>query len=53
MYAEYAEGEVKLNQDELIDYKWVILKEAKNYDLIENIYEQIQKVDDFFNKKAF
>jgi len=53
LYAEYAEGEVKLNQDELIDYKWVILKEAKNYDLIENIYEQIQKVDDFFNKKAF
>lgn len=48
--AEYAGGEVKLSEDELVDHAWVDLNEAKNYDLIENIYEQIQKVDSFFNK---
>ncbi|MBW3015896.1 NUDIX domain-containing protein [Candidatus Woesearchaeota archaeon] len=45
LFAEHAEGEVILHQeDELNDYAWVTLEEAKNYDLIENIYEQIEKV---------
>ncbi len=43
--AEHAEGEVKLKEDELTEHKWVTLEEAKNYDLIANIYEQIEKVD--------
>ena len=34
--------------DELVDYAWVTLEEIKNYDLIENIYEQIEKVDNIF-----
>ncbi len=42
---EHASGEVKLAKDELVDYAWVTLAEAKKYDLIENIYEQIEKVD--------
>jgi len=46
--ADYAEGNVILDQDELVDYAWVTLKEAKDYDLIENIYEQIEKVDSAF-----
>lgn len=53
LYAEHDEGDVKLNQDELVDHKWVTMEEAKDYDLIENIYEQMQKVDNIFNKKAF
>ena len=43
--AEHHEGEVKLKEDELTEHKWVTLEEAKNYDLIPNIYEQIEKVD--------
>lgn len=43
--AEHDSGEVKLEEKELTEYAWVTLEEAKNYDLIENIYEQIEKVD--------
>ena len=45
LWAEHDSGEVKLDEEELVDYAWVTLEEAKNYDLIENIYEQIEKVD--------
>lgn len=45
MHGEYDEGKVKLQEDELTDHAWVTLKEAKNYDLIENIWEQIEKVE--------
>lgn len=44
LHAEHKEGEVKLN-DELVEHKWVTLEEAKNFDLIPNIYEQIEKVE--------
>jgi 8-oxo-dGTP pyrophosphatase MutT (NUDIX family) len=43
--AEHDSGEVKLQEEELTEHAWVTLEEAKNYDLIENIYEQIEKVD--------
>lgn len=45
LFADHHSNEVKLNQDELVEYAWVTLEQAKNYDLIENIYEQIEKVD--------
>jgi len=45
MHAEHDGGEVVLADDELTDHAWVTLEEAKNYDLIENIFEQIEKVD--------
>lgn len=46
MHAEYSSGDVKMMQpDELSDYAWVTLEEAKGYDLIENIYEQLEKVE--------
>jgi 8-oxo-dGTP diphosphatase len=45
LLARYKSGEVTLANDELSDYAWVSLEEAKNYDLIENIWEQIEKVD--------
>ncbi|MGV8162179.1 MAG: NUDIX domain-containing protein [Candidatus Nanoarchaeia archaeon] len=44
LYAEYDSGEIVLQDDELIDYTYVTLDEAKHYDLIENIYEQLEKV---------
>jgi len=43
MSADHLSGDVILN-DELVDHAWVTLEEAKGYDLIENIYEQIEKV---------
>lgn len=43
--AEYADGEVRIDGKELVDYAWVDLVEAKKFDLIENIYEQIERVD--------
>jgi 8-oxo-dGTP diphosphatase len=45
MLAEHESGDVVLNEDELVDHAWVTLDEAKQYDLIENIYEQMEKVD--------
>ncbi len=37
-------GEVALN-DENIDYKWVSLEEAKNYELIPGIWGELEMVD--------
>lgn len=50
LYADYADGEVKLAADELSAHVWVTLEEAKKYDLIENIYEQLEKVDEMYSK---
>ncbi|MBN1792247.1 NUDIX domain-containing protein [Candidatus Woesearchaeota archaeon] len=50
LFAEHASGDVKmLCPDELVDYAWVSLEEAKGYDLIENIWEQMEKVEKQFN----
>jgi NADH pyrophosphatase NudC (nudix superfamily) len=51
LYADYAGGEVQLAEDELSEHAWVTLEEAKKYDLIENIYEQLVKVDEIHSKK--
>ena len=50
LFADYDSGEVKLSEDELVEYSWVDLDEAKNYDLIDNIYEQIEKADKLYKK---
>jgi 8-oxo-dGTP diphosphatase len=44
LWAEYIGGEVRLC-NALTDYKWVTLEEAKNYDLIEGIYEELEILD--------
>ena len=31
----------------LSEYKWIDIVEAKNYELIEGIYEELQILDDF------
>ena len=45
LHADYESGTIKLNEDELVDHAWVTIQEAKEYDLIENILEQIEKTD--------
>ena len=43
-FADYKNGNVKLCKD-LTDHSWVNLEEAKNYDLIEGIYEELEMLD--------
>lgn len=42
-WANYKSGDVKLCKD-LIDHAWVTAEEAKNYDLIEGIREELEEV---------
>jgi 8-oxo-dGTP pyrophosphatase MutT (NUDIX family) len=44
LFADHHDGEVKLCPD-LTDHAWVTLEEAKNYDLIEGIYEELEMLD--------
>ena len=44
LWAESTEGDVRLC-DALTEYKWVSLEEAKGYDLIEGIYEELEILD--------
>ena len=43
-YGDWQSSDVQLNE-ESVDYKWVTYEEAKNYDLIEGILEEIEMVD--------
>jgi 8-oxo-dGTP diphosphatase len=43
-YCDWKSGDVKLNEEN-VDYKWVSFEEAKNYDLIEGILEEIEMVN--------
>lgn len=44
-FAHYDEGEVSLQDQSHTDYTWVTVEEAKGYDLIPGIYEEIEMVD--------
>lgn len=46
LFADYHNGEVKLCPS-LTEYAWVTLEEAKNYDLIEGIYEELEMLDKY------
>ena len=50
-YCPYKSGEVKLDGKELVDYKWVTYEEAKNYDLVEGMLEEIEMVDKILKGK--
>ncbi len=39
--ADYSSGNIKIEEGELDDYAWVILKEAKNYNLIDGIFDEL------------
>lgn len=43
--ADYLSGEVVLQEEEADKYEWVTSKEAKNYDLIDGIYDEIVIAD--------
>ena len=49
-YCSYKLGKVKLDEDN-VDFAWVTHKEAKKYDLIEGILEEIEMVDKILKGK--
>ena len=49
-YTHWKSGNVKLDQDN-INYAWVTAKEAKNYDLVEGLLEEIKMVDKIIKGK--
>lgn len=48
-YGDYKSGDVKLNEEN-IDYAWASFEEAKAYDLVEGLLEEIKMVDEILNK---
>ena len=44
LYADHASGKVVLDE-ESVDFRWVSLEEARNYDLIEGIYGELEMLD--------
>jgi len=49
LYAEPKSDEVILDES-LTEYKWVDIEEAKEYDLIEGIYDELVILDNFLKK---
>ncbi|MDP3762791.1 MAG: NUDIX domain-containing protein [bacterium] len=47
-YADWKVGEVKLN-NESIEHAWVTFEEAKNYELIDGILQEIEMADRILN----
>ena len=43
--AGYIGGDIKLNEDESDRYAWVNLEEAKNYQLLDGIYDELAMVE--------
>jgi len=43
--ADYNGGEVRLQEGETDKFEWVTLKEAKSYDLIDGIYDELVMVE--------
>jgi len=39
--ADYVSGKIKLQKEETDDFAWVTLKEAKGYDLVDGIYDEL------------
>lgn len=44
--ADYASGEVTLQEGETDAFEWVTLEEAKEYDLIDGIYDELVMAED-------
>lgn len=49
-FAPYLSGEVKLD-DDATDFAWVTLEEAKKYDLIDGIWDEIRQVDEILKSR--
>jgi 8-oxo-dGTP diphosphatase len=39
--ADYVSGDIQFQEEETDDYAWVSLKEAKKYDLLDGIYDEL------------
>ena len=50
-YGPYESGEVKLDEDN-IEYAWVTVGEAKEYNLIDGVLGEIEDVEEILNKKC-
>jgi NADH pyrophosphatase NudC (nudix superfamily) len=50
--ADWADGEVKLQPEECQDHAWVDLKDAKQYDLIDGIYDELAMAQDVADGKT-
>ena len=49
-FAPYLSGEVKLDED-ATEFAWVTLDEAKKYDLIDGIWDEIREVDEILKSR--
>lgn len=49
-FAKYKSGEVILD-DDAVDFAWVTLEEAKNYDLIDGIWDEIREVEEILQSR--
>ena len=43
--ADYSHGDIQLQPEECVDFKWVSAKEAERYDLIDGILDEIYMAD--------
>lgn len=43
--ADYVSGKVKLQKNETDQFAWIDLKEARNYDLLDGIYDELAMVE--------
>lgn len=50
-FAKYISGKVKLD-DDAVDFKWVTVKEAKKYDLIDGIWGEIRDVEKIIKSRT-
>ncbi|HXK35475.1 MAG: hypothetical protein UY30_C0004G0009 [Parcubacteria group bacterium GW2011_GWB1_48_6] len=50
-WAKYKGGEVALCED-LTEHAWVTVEEAKNYDLIDGIWDEIREVDELIKQSG-
>jgi hypothetical protein len=51
LFADYDRGDVVLDDEGIVDSAWVSLEEAREYDLIEGIYEELEMLDGLLNGK--
>jgi len=49
-FAPFVSGEVKLDED-ATEFAWVTLEKAKNYDLIDGIWDEIRQVDEILKSR--
>ncbi len=49
-FAPFISGEVKLDED-ATEFAWVTLEEAKKYDLIDGVWDEIRQVDELLKSR--